>query len=252
MKVLEKQGFDGSNFSGPTLLGHRGMGVGPGENTLASLADAIRAGADGVECDVRRTADGALALHHDAVVPGTGPVAGLTVAQLPEWVPLLEAVLDALAGAQLNLEIKNLPHEPGYDPQELTARQVARLLAERGGQDSVIVSSFSSASLDAVVGVDPDLPTGFLTTADYDQEKALARAVERGWSALHPHHRAVTAELVAAAHAQGLAVNTWTVNEPDEARRLAAIGVDAVITDAVGAILAAVGRAPTAPGAPAG
>jgi len=176
----------------------------------------------------------------------------LTVAQLPERVPLLEAVLDALVGARLNLEIKNLPYEPGYDAQELTARQVAGLLAERGGHDSVIISSFTSASLDAVVGVDPDLPTGFLTTADYDQDKALARAVERGWSALHPHHRAVTAELVAAAHDQGLAVNTWTVNDPDEARRLAGIGVDAVITDAVGAILAAFGRAPAQPEASAG
>jgi len=228
------------------------MGVGPGENTLASLVDAVRAGADGIECDVRRTADGALALHHDAVIEGVGTVAELTVAQLPERVPLLEAVLDALQGSRLNLEIKNLPHEPGYDPEELTARQVATLLAERGGQDSVIISSFTSAALDAVVGIDPDLPTGFLTTADYDQDKALGRAVERGWSALHPHHRAVTAALVAAAHDQGLAVNTWTVNDPDEARRLAGIGVDGVITDAVGAILAALGRAPTEPGAPVG
>ncbi|HUZ43113.1 MAG TPA: glycerophosphodiester phosphodiesterase [Acidimicrobiales bacterium] len=252
MKALEKQGFDGPNFSGPTLLGHRGMGVGPGENTLASLVDAVRAGADGIECDVRRTADGALALHHDPIIPGAGMVAELTVAQLPERVPLLEAVLDALLGSQLNLEIKNLPNEPGYDPEELTARQVVTLLAERGGRDSVIISSFTSATLDAVVSTDPDLATGFLTTADYDQDKALARAVERGWSALHPHHRAVTAELVAAAHDQGLALNTWTVNDPDDALRLAGMGVDAVITDAVGAILSAFGRGAGGAGASAG
>lgn len=251
MKALEKQGFDGANFSGPTLLGHRGMGVGPEENTLAGLMEAIRAGADGIECDVRRTADGALVLHHDPVIEGAGPVVGLTVAQLPGRVPRLEAVLAALVGSHLNLEIKNLPTEPGYDPEELTARQVAALLRERAGQDSVIISSFTAAALDAVLSVDPARATGFLTTAGYDQDKALARAVERGWSALHPHHRAVTAELVAAAHSQGLAVNTWTVNDPEEARRLAGIGVDAIITDAVGAIGSALGRAGAGPGASA-
>lgn len=231
MGVVGKQGFDRPKSSGLLLLGHRGMGVGPGENTLGSLAEAVRLGADGVELDVRRTADGALALHHDAVIEGVGPVAELTVDRLPDQVGLLGPALELLAGHLVNIEIKNLAIEPGYDPEELLASQVVGLLAERSFRDNVIVSSFSPATLEAVRRADPDIPVGLLTTAGYDQDKALARVLDRGWSALHPHHTAVTADLVARAHARGVAVNTWTVNDPEAVLRLRDLGVDGVITD---------------------
>ena len=251
MRVMQKQGFETPNFSRPFVLGHRGMGVGASENTLQALTEAVRRGADGVELDVRSTADGALALHHDAEVEGLGPVAGLTVAQLPSHVPLLEPVLDALAGSLVNIEIKNFRTEPGYDPEELTARRVVSLLGERRGRDRIIVSSFSAATLDAVVAADPEVTTGFLTTADYDQDAALARALERGWSALHPHLWALRADLVAAAHGHGLTVNTWTVNEPDQIAAAVAFGVDAVITDDVATALAVLAGGTGKPAAPA-
>lgn len=251
MGAMEKQGFDPPNFSRPFILGHRGMGAGSGENTLEALTEAVRRGADGVELDVRSTADGALALHHDAGIDGIGAISDLTVAQLPARVPLLEPVLDALAGSVVNIEIKNFPTEAGYDPEELTARRVVDLLGERRGRDRVIVSSFSAATLDAVVAADPDVPTGFLTTADYDGDRALARAMERGWSALHPHVRALRADLVAAAHAHGLTVNTWTVNGADQIAAVLALGVDAVITDDLAtalAVLAGPAEGTAAPG----
>lgn len=252
MRAMEKQGFDWPNFSRPFVLGHRGMGVGSAENTLEALTEAVRRGADGVELDVRSTADGALALHHDAEIEGLGPVSGLTVAQLPGSVPLLEPVLDALNGALVNIEIKNFPTEAGYEPEELTARRVVALLAERRGRDRVIISSFSAASLDAVVAADPELVTGFLTTADYDQDRALARALESGWKALHPHFRALRPDLVAAAHGHGLTVNTWTVNAADQIAAAVAMGVDAVITDDVATALAVLGDGAGEPAAPGG
>jgi glycerophosphoryl diester phosphodiesterase len=251
MKDVEKQGFDRPNFSRPLVLGHRGMGVGPGENTIESLVEARSRGADGVELDVRSTADGALVLHHDAVIAGLGPVSELSVSQLPSWIPLLEPALEALAGCLVNIEIKNFGQEPGYDPEELTAGRVVDLLGERAGRDRVILSSFSASTLDAVVAADPEVPTGFLTTARYDQPKALARVLERGWSALHPQGPAVTAELVAAAHDHGLAVNTWTVNDPGRMAEVAALGVDAVITDAVATALAVLGNGEDPEAAPA-
>jgi glycerophosphoryl diester phosphodiesterase len=231
MGVVGKQGFDRPKSSGLLILGHRGMGVGPGENTLGSLAEAVGVGADGVELDVRRTADGALALHHDAVIEGLGPVAELTVDRLPEQVGLLGPALDLLAGHLVNIEIKNLATEPGYDPGELVASQVVGLLAERSYRDNVIVSSFSPATLEAVRRAEPEIPVGLLTAAAHDQDRALARVLDRGWSALHPHHTAVTADLVARAHARGVAVNTWTVNDPQAVLRLRDLGVDALITD---------------------
>jgi glycerophosphoryl diester phosphodiesterase len=250
VRVLEKQGFGNpksdipAGAARPLVLGHRGMGAGEGENTVGAFAEALRLGADGVELDVRRTADGALAVHHDAVVPGRGPVAELRVADLPSSVPLLEEVLEVTAGEFVNIEVKNFPGEPGFDPDELTAGQVAALVTER--RLVGIVSSFSTASLDAFRAAAPEVATGLLTVPSHDPARALALAVSAGYSALHPHHDAVTAEVVAAAHERGLAVNTWTVNDPDRMEALARFGVDAVITDRVAAAIAAL-----RPGGPA-
>ena len=240
MTVTGKQGFGASNSRPARVLGHRGMGVGAGENTLEAFAEALRLGADGVELDVRRTADGALAVHHDPVVPGAGALAELRVRELPAHVPLLEAVLDQCAGALVNIEVKNLPGEPGYDPEELAAREVARLLVDRGRADRVVVSSFSAATLDAVLDTAAEVPAGLLTLPGWDQQASVALAVERGLSALHPHHDAVTADLVAGAHQAGLEVNTWTVDDPERAVWLVSAGVDALITDRVAEIATAV------------
>ena len=250
--MVGKQGFDPSNLRPVLVIGHRGTGVGEGENTLGGFADALRLGADGIELDVRRTADGALAVHHDATVPGLGPVAALRVRDLPGHIPLLEAALDVCASGVVNVEVKNGPHEPGFDPDELAAREVATLLAgqaDRLAAGALIVSSFSPATLDAVVATSPEVPVGLLTIGAVDQEQALGLAVERGYSALHPHHEAVTAELAGAVNAAGLLLNTWTVNEAERAVWLASCGVDAVITDRVADVAAAVDAlAPTGPG----
>ena len=71
---------------GSAVLGHRGSpyrAAGIAENTLAAFDRSRQLGADGVELDVRMTADGELAVHHDPEVPGLGPVAGLNAAMLP-------------------------------------------------------------------------------------------------------------------------------------------------------------------------
>src|SRR4051794_10674132 len=80
------------------VLGHRGAPVEAPENTIAAFVAAGRLGADGVELDVRRTADGALVVRHDATVPGAGRISALEAGDLPEDIPILEAALDACAG----------------------------------------------------------------------------------------------------------------------------------------------------------
>ena len=98
------------------VYAHRGCTEGFTENTLDAFAEARRLGADGVELDVRLTADGALAVHHDAEIPGLGAIAALGVADLPAHVPLLPDVLAVCDGMVVNVEIKNAPQDHGVGP----------------------------------------------------------------------------------------------------------------------------------------
>ena len=201
------------------------------ENTIAAFVEAGRLGADMVELDVRRTADGALAVHHDAKLVDGRLIADLNAVSLPDYVPLLDAALDACAGMGVNIEIKNFPGDPDFDPGQSVAAAVASVVVQLGVADRVIVSSFNLGAVDTVRAAEPSVPTAFLTLTGWDQFEALGRAVERGHGALHPQHGAVTAELVAATHAAGLAVNTWTVDDPARMRVLADMGVDGIVTN---------------------
>jgi glycerophosphoryl diester phosphodiesterase len=213
------------------VFAHRGCTEGFTENTLEAFAEARRLGADGVELDVRMTADGALAIHHDPVIEGFGPVADLTVPDLPAHVPLLVEALAVCEGLVVNVEIKNDPTDPGHDPAEVVAALTAAAIAEAGWIDRVIVSSFQVSTLQAVQAADGRLPLGILWPFLTDAEAGLAQAVEEGWSAVHPFVASVDADLVARSHAAGLAVNTWTVNGRHDLIAFVAMGVDTIITD---------------------
>lgn len=201
-----------------TILGHRGMVRDAPENTVGAFRAALAAGADGVELDVRSGPGGALLVHHD---PLPEPV--------PDHVPTLAQALAACDGAVVNVEIKNLPTEPGWDPTEAVAAPVAAAVASLG--ERVVVSAFTLATIDAVRIVDADVRTGWLTVSGFDQLAALDTAAERGHTDFHPHESAVTPELVERTHAAGLRLTTWTVDDPDRMRELADWGVDCIITN---------------------
>src|SRR3954447_427035 len=107
-----------------SILGHRGAPTLAKKNPIAAFVAAARLGADGVELDVRRTADGALVVRHDPAIDGVGTIAELAVHDLPAEVPLLDAALDACFGLLVNIEIKNSPLEPNHDEGELAAIEV--------------------------------------------------------------------------------------------------------------------------------
>ena len=213
------------------VFAHRGCTEGFVENTVEAFAEARRLGADGVELDVRLTADGALAVHHDAVIADYGPVFELPVSGLPSYVPLLEDVLAVCDGMVVNVEIKNDPRDPGHDPTESIAAVVATVLADVEWTNRVIVSSFQVSTLQAVRVADPNLAIGTLWPFLTAYEPALEAAVAAGWQAVHPFVSEVSAEMLAAAHALGLAVNVWTVNATHDLEAFCALGVDTVITD---------------------
>ena len=213
------------------VYAHRGCTVGYAENTLEAFAEAKRLGADGVELDVRLTADGALAVHHDPVIAGLGPVADLAVSDLPTYVPLLADALAVCDGLVVDVEIKNDPAQPGYDPGESVAALTAAALAEAGWTERVIVSSFQASTLRAAQVADGGLRLGALWSVFADADAAVDLAVEEGWYAVHPFVTAVSPALVERAHRAGLAVNVWTVNSPQDLAALVELGVDGVITD---------------------
>jgi glycerophosphoryl diester phosphodiesterase len=205
---------------------------------VEAFAEARRVGADGVELDVRLTKDGALAIHHDAELPGVGIIPELGVAELPGYVPLLTDVLAVCDGMTVNVEIKNAPADPGWDPAELVAVLTAETIEAAGWADRVIVSSFQPATLQAVQVADERLALGALWGFGADPGRGLEEAAAAGFRAVHPFVLAVTPELVERAHALGLAVNTWTVNGPGDLRAMVELGVDTVITDVLSQALA--------------
>ncbi len=130
--------------SRPLVLGHRGASAVAPENTVAAFTRARELGADGVELDVRRTADGVLVVHHDPEVRDVGLIASMTLAELraarPTVATLAEA-LDACRGLVLNAEVKCLPWEPDADTDGSVMR--ATIDAVRVRDDGMlVVSSF--------------------------------------------------------------------------------------------------------------
>lgn len=220
------------------VLAHRGARRQAPENTLAAFRRARELGADGVELDVHATADRVLVVDHDGAPDGVGPIAAVELATLraarPD-LPTLEEALDECAGMLVNVEVKNLPHDPGWDPDHQMLEPLLALLAGRRHRDRVIVSSFNLETIDHLHALAPALATGYLVLAQPTFDHAVALAAERGHAAVHPFVDVLLAGDVAAsvtrAHGAGLAVNVWTVNDQDAMRTLDAAGVDAVITD---------------------
>lgn len=216
--------------SRPTqVIAHRGASAAAPENTIDAFGLARRLGADAVELDVRRTADERLVVRHDAHLADGTVLAAVDHRDLPPDVPTLEAALDACEGMWVNVEIKNDPNDPDFDPERSLATRVADVLRERDVDDRWVVSSFDRATIDRVAAVAPGLPTAWLV---YELDEAMVRGLrDDGHRAVHPWVAALTEAHVRLAHAAGLAVNTWTCNDEVRWRELVAWGVDGVCTD---------------------
>lgn len=227
------------------IFAHRGLHVTQRENTIAAFEAARDAGADGVELDVRRCAEGEMVVHHDPAIAGRA-IAVTPLAELPGYVATLAAALAACAGMRVNVEIKNLdlPGESGYDASGDFARRVVELLTGSSWTDTAQVSCFDLATCRAVRAADPSVYVGWLLAPGADLAAGLALAAAEGFTAINPHYSAVDAGLVASVHRLGLEINTWTVNRPGDLAAMLALGVDAVITDDPAAARAASGRPP--------
>ena len=186
-------------------------------------------GANWVELDVRRTADGALAVHHDAHLGDGRAIVELGAADLPPDVPSLAEALEACRPLGVNVEIKNSPHDVDFDATAALVEPVVSAIA--GCSQPILVSSFHGPTLDRVRVADPSVATALLTFDLSDPARTIGDAVVAGHVALHPFDRTVTHELVQLVHEAGLTVNVWTVDDPARIEELAEMGVDGIVTN---------------------
>ena len=222
--------------SRPLVFAHRGGAkLGP-ENTIAAFDRGLNTGADGLELDVHLSRDGIVVVHHDAMLDRTtqakGALKDRTAAELANVnVPTLAEVLGRYPTAAIIVELK----ESGPALAQAVVAEVRR--AQAAGR--VCLGSFSLSALRAARAAAPEIVT---SGARFEVRLALYKS----WCGLSPGrvpYRAfqvpeasgtthvVTPRFVQLAHKAGIAVQVWTVDEPEDIRRLLDWGVDGIISD---------------------
>lgn len=213
------------------VFAHRGVHRTLRENTLGAFRAAIDLGVDGVEFDVRQTADGVLVVHHDPTISGR-PIAHLVADDLPTYVPRLDEALAVLRGITVNVEIKNSrdPEEPTYDASGALAERTVECLRDVSWTDGVVISCFDLATCESLRSYDPDMAIAWLVY-EGSLGESLHVAHDRGLNAVNPHYPMLNEENRAIARELGLGINAWTVNDANELTRMAHLEVASVITD---------------------
>jgi glycerophosphoryl diester phosphodiesterase len=237
-----------SDWPYPLWIAHRGAGKLAPENTLAAFRLGASHGYRAFECDVKLTSDGIPFLLHDATLERTS--SGTGTASMSNWSELarLDAggwhgrsfageplpSLDNIAaycirnGFALNIEIKPTPGDEARTGR-VVATEAARLWA--GQAVPPLLSSFRPDALQTARDAAPALPRALLI--DTLRESWFDEAQALGCVAVVTHFKVMDASVIAQLRAANMRALVYTVNDPDEARRLVALGIDGMITDAV-------------------
>ncbi len=244
--------------TGPLIIAHRGaMGEAP-ENTLRAFEEAVAHGADAIEMDLHATRDGHLVVIHDATRDRTtdkrGRITDLTFTEIKEAdagfhfspdggltfpyrgrgceIPTLDDVLISFPSTPLLLEVKQV--------RPPIVEMILQALIRYRREDGIAIVSEYDDPLRQVRLRAPALPTGFSTREILDFASRVQSGNFGDWT---PPGRLLslpesltgtplaTPDLITAAHARGLPVFFWTINDPDAMRRLLTLGADGIITD---------------------
>ncbi|MEU1294438.1 glycerophosphodiester phosphodiesterase [Streptomyces sp. NPDC005840] len=226
---------------GPIAFAHRGGDADGLENTLPQFRRAVAAGYRYIETDVHTTADGRLVAFHDAtldrVTDGSGRIADLPWREVRdarvagrEPLPLFEELLETFPGVRWNVDLK----------AESALHPFLELVERADAWDRICVGSFSEARVvraQRLAG--PRLATSYGTRGVLNlrlrswgvpaalRSSAVAAQVPETQSGI----QVVDRRFVRAAHARGLQVHVWTINEADRMHRLLDLGVDGIMTD---------------------
>lgn len=227
------------SFPPPAIFAHRGASRYAPENTLSAFQLAIAQHADGIELDVHLTADGEVVVIHDRdlsrTTDGAGYVDQMSLADIRkvdagegQLIPTLKEVLD-LVGTEaiLNIELKGFSTSAPHLPQA-----VIDILKAHGLEKDVILSSFQPRLLAITRRLQTDIKVGLLMTTGVLSKlvKGIFEPILQP-SSLHPHYSSVNPRYLQKARANNRRVLAYTVNQPEDMRRLFALDIDGIITD---------------------
>lgn len=237
--------LDGPLRGWPLAFAHRGYSPAGEENTMAAFRAAVELGYRYLELDVRTSSDGVLMVFHDETLDrttdGTGRIGDHTFEQLRtvrvagrEPIPTFDELLEAWPDVHLNVDVK--------DPSGVVP--LARSVEAHRAHARVMVASFSDARRRSLAAAlrEPVAASGGASTVAMVTllgPVGLTRLLRRrlaGIAALQVPVRkgplrVVTPAFVRRAHAAGLHVHVWVIDDPDEMRRLLDMGVDGLMAD---------------------
>ena len=258
-----------STLNAMDLQGHRGARGHLPENTLPGFELAVSMGVDTLELDVGVTRDGVVVIHHDRrlnpdvarqggkwVTAPAPAIHSLSYEELKTYdvgrirpgseyaarfphqkpidgarIPRLQDLLDKMRHAKVrfNIETKLEPQAPEESlPPEAFARAVIAEVRNAGVEKRATIQSFDFRTLKVVEREAPEIATAYLTSGKHSDPQKLHEAGARLWS---PDFRDLDAAKVAQARKLGLRIVAWTVNEPEEIRRVLALKLDGIISD---------------------
>jgi glycerophosphoryl diester phosphodiesterase len=223
----------------PLAFAHRGGAGDFPENSWKAFEHAVRLGYAYLETDLHATADGTVIAFHDRtldrVTDATGRIAELTAAQVAaariggtEPIPVLEDLIMAWPDVRFNIDVKDEP----------VIRPLVDVLRATNSWDRVCLTSFSGNRLDATRRLLPRPVCSATTPAGIGAIRAglpvralTARFEARTVRCAQIPYSMATRSFLARAHATGLQVHAWTVNDPAVMGRLLDLGVDGIMTD---------------------
>jgi glycerophosphoryl diester phosphodiesterase len=202
-------------------FGHRGAAE-IVENTVPSFSKALDQGADGLELDVRKTADDQLVVIHPSVIGNRSVQASAyeEIRQLPDGleIPLLKEVLQKFGKKTfLDIEFKT----PGFEEEAVA------LIKKYGNPANTMISAFDTDTLNKVHELSPDLQLGYIYNRTQDGESRHNAPIDY----VIPQFKLASREMISEVHDEELKIIAWTVNDEPEMERLIALGVDGIITD---------------------
>jgi glycerophosphoryl diester phosphodiesterase len=235
------------------IIAHRGYSARAPENTLAAIEAALAAGADAVEFDLHVTSDGIPVLFHDEELQrtsdGTGPLRAATASELArldagswfdtafagERIPELGEALACVRGrvGRLYPEVKH------YGTRDDLARMVD-VVETAGLANHTVFISMDWDALAWMRGIQPALQVGYIVEKASRSRAAIERATGDPRALVDFDHRLLLADpaLTDLAHARGVELAVWTVDDAAVASRLLALGVHRITTNRVGDLLA--------------